>query len=83
MWNGIVAKHRDFQKLHIAYILAKKLQGLVNGRLLIHVLSVYKPLVFRQKYLIIKTIEETKLQRKYLKNKFATDKLMSFKTFGF
>lgn len=55
----------------------------MNGNLLIHTLSVYKLSVFRQKYLIIKTIKETRIQRKYLKNKFEIDKLMSIKTFGF
>lgn len=76
----VLLQSTEISKNYIPYVLAKKLQGLMNGRLLIYILSVYKLSVSGQKYLLIKTIKETKIQRKYLKNNSEIDKFRSIKT---
>lgn len=74
LYEIVLLQSTEISKNYIPYVLAKKLQGLMNGRLLIYILSVYKLSVSGQKYLLIKTIKETKIQRKYLKNNSEIDK---------
>lgn len=80
LYEIVLLQSTEISKNYIPYVLAKKLQGLMNGRLLIYILSVYKLSVSGQKYLLIKTIKETKIQREYLKNNSEIDKFRSIKT---